>query len=176
MLKGEKIKLRAIEPKDVDTLYEWENDFELWKVSSTLKPFSKNIITKFVESEHLDIFASKQLRFMIDTIETEPETIGMIDIFDYDPYHNRAGIGIMIHKSQREKGFAFDALQTIDNYCFKYLNFHQLYCNISVKNTKSLNLFEKAAYKINCKRKDWIFTGENFEDIYFLQKINPNHK
>lgn len=176
MLKGEKIKLRAVEPKDIDTLYEWENDFELWKVSSTLKPFSKNIIAKFVESEHLDIFVNKQLRFMIDTIDAKPETIGMIDIFDYDPYHNRAGIGIMIHKSQREKGYAFDALQTIDNYCFRYLNIHQLYCNISVKNTKSLNLFEKAAYTISCKRKDWIFTGESFEDIYFLQKINPNHK
>ena len=43
MLKGKYVKLRAIEPEDVDLIYEWENDFELWNVSETLKPFSINL-------------------------------------------------------------------------------------------------------------------------------------
>ncbi len=176
MLTGKKIKLRAIEPSDVDLLYNWENDFELWKVSSTLKPFSKNIIKKYIELEHQDIFQSKQLRFMIETTGKSEETIGMIDIFDYDPYANRAGVGIMIHENFREKGFALDALQVLEEYCFRYLNFHQLYCNISEQNEISIRLFKNAGFETTCLRKDWIFTGEKYENVFFLQKLNPNHK
>jgi len=140
MLQGEKIKLRALEPEDVELLYQWENDFELWKVSTTLKPFSKNLIKKFIESEHLDIFQAKQSRLMIDTFKPKPETIGMVDLFDYDPYNNRAGIGIMIHSSYREKGYALDTLKVLENYCFKYLNFHQLYCKLIKKSMFSMKI------------------------------------
>jgi diamine N-acetyltransferase len=176
MLTGEKIKLRAVEPEDVDILFKWENNFELWKVSMTLKPFSKNIIKKYIETEHLDIFQTKQLRLMIDTTEDNTKTVGMIDLFDFDPYNNRAGVGIMVHKDYRKNGYALEALQILNNYSFKYLSFHQLYCNISIENKASLELFKKAGYEITAIRKDWIFNGQTYEDVYFLQKINPYHK
>ena len=174
-LDGEIIKLRAVEPADADLLYDWENDGEMWSVSTTLKPFSKNLLLKYVNSEHLDIFQTKQIRLMIDLKESK-QTAGMVDIFDYDPYNSRAGVGIMVHRDLRGKGVAFDALKTLDKYAFRYLNFHQLYCNIALSNEASLNLFKKAGYEVTAIRKDWIFNGEDFEDVYFLQKINPNHK
>ncbi len=174
MLTGKYVKLRALEPADVDLLYEWENDFELWKVSNTLKPFSRNIIKKYIEAEHLDIFQTKQLRLMIQSLNAN-QTVGMIDIFDFDVYHKRAGLGIMIHKNFRNNGFAADTLEIIKKYCFEYLNLHQLYCNISHDNIKSLKLFKKAGFEITCVHKDWNFDGEKYNDVYFLQKINPHH-
>jgi len=44
MLRGENINLRALEPSDLDVLYNWENDTSIWKVSQTIAPFSKNIL------------------------------------------------------------------------------------------------------------------------------------
>ncbi|MFM2019059.1 MAG: hypothetical protein RL007_2715, partial [Bacteroidota bacterium] len=38
MLFGERIRLRALEPYDVDTLYKWENDTTIWKASNTITP------------------------------------------------------------------------------------------------------------------------------------------
>ncbi len=174
MLKGKHIKLRALEPQDADLLFNWENDYELWRVSDTFKPFSKNIIKTYIDNESLDIFQTKQIRLMVDLINTE-QTIGMIDMFDYDPFHNRAGIGIMIHKNFRTNGFASDALNILCNYAFKHLNIHQLYCSISKNNTPSLKLFEKLNFiKIGTK-KDWVFNGKNYEDVFVFQKINPEH-
>ena len=40
-LESENLLLRALEPEDLDILYEWENDPELWKYGSTLTPYSK---------------------------------------------------------------------------------------------------------------------------------------
>ena len=63
------IILRAPEPGDIDVLYLWENDPEIWQVSNTITPFSRYILEKYIENAHLDIYQVKQLRLMIDVKE-----------------------------------------------------------------------------------------------------------
>ena len=71
MLKNKNIELRAMEPSDVDLLYQWENNEALWHLSNTLAPFSRFVLDQYVMNSHKDIFTSKQLRLMIDKKETE---------------------------------------------------------------------------------------------------------
>lgn len=40
MMNDENILIRALEPEDLEYLYKWENDMDLWDVSDTLTPFS----------------------------------------------------------------------------------------------------------------------------------------
>ena len=170
------IVLRAPEPADIEVLYKWENDPDIWKVSNTITPFSKYILEKYIENAHLDIYQVKQLRLMIDVKETlKPvRTIGTIDLFDFDPYHLRAGVGILIgNKSDRNKGFATKALLKFSTYCFKILQLHQLFCNITVENSESLLLFRKCGFKITGKKADWIKTPDGFVEELLLQLINP---
>jgi diamine N-acetyltransferase len=46
-IKGENIHLRALEPEDVDVLYKWENNREIWHVSNTQTPFSRYVLEQF---------------------------------------------------------------------------------------------------------------------------------
>ena len=171
LLRNKLVNLRALEPTDVDLLYQWENDTELWYSSYTLKPFSRNLLQQFIENEQLDIYQSKQIRLMIDAFDIN-QTVGMVDIFDFDPYHRRAGIGIMTHNTYRNKGYASNAIKLTIEYCFNFLALNQLYCDISVKNLPSLNLFQKSGFEITGQKKTWIFNGKDFEDVYFLQLLN----
>lgn len=171
MLTSNSIKLRALEPYDIDLLFEWENDFELWKVSNTLTPFSRETIKSYLDSIHLDIFQTKQLRLMIDTHDEPQKTVGMIDLFDFDFYNSRAGVGIMVHKNHRQKGYADDALKIISNYSFNFLNLHQLYCSISEKNKPSIKLFKNNGFEVIGVKKDWLFNNDEYEDVFFMQKI-----
>jgi diamine N-acetyltransferase len=171
------IVLRAPEPSDVEFLYQWENDPEVWHVSNTITPFSKHIIEKYIENAHLDIYEAKQLRLMIDLKKAEnrqSHTIGTIDLFDFDPYHNRAGIGILIgDKLYRKKGYATRALQKFINYGFNILQLHQLYCNILQGNKESLRLFKGCGFKVTGRKIDWIRTPGCYCDELILQLINP---
>src|SRR5438046_132130 len=102
-LTGQLIHLRAMEPEDIDLMYRWENDSNIWSVSGTVTPFSRFTLEKFIATAHDDIYTTKQLRMMIDLIEKDEENeissircIGCIDLFDFDPHHLRTGIGVLI--------------------------------------------------------------------------------
>ena len=42
ILEGRVVRLRAVEPEDVEAMYRWENDPAVWRVSGTLAPFSRH--------------------------------------------------------------------------------------------------------------------------------------
>ena len=171
-LSGEKISLRALEPEDLGFLYDIENNESFWEVSHTQTPFSKFILKQYIEHSHLDIYEAKQLRLMIEKKDTS-EKIGMIDLFDFNPQHLRAGIGILIHPNFQQKGFASEVLSVLINYCFYQLNLHQLYANITTDNLSSISLFTKHNFQKIGIKKDWILSKGKFKDEILYQLIKP---
>jgi diamine N-acetyltransferase len=169
-LTGEEINLRALEPEDLEFLYLIENNESFWKVSDTQTPFSKYVLKQYLENAHLDIYESKQLRLLIEEKSTKKQ-VGMIDLFDFNPQHKRAGIGILIHPDFQNKGFASEALSLVIKYSFHHLLLHQLFANVTIDNEQSLRLFEKHHFvKIGIK-KDWILSQRKFKDEVLFQLI-----
>lgn len=174
-MRSQNLQLRALEPADVDLLYQWENNADIWHLSNTLTPFSRFVLEQYVLNAGDDIFTAKQLRLMIDLHTLDPvKTIGCIDMFDFDPINMRAGIGIMIVKEEREKGFASESLDLILDYAFNLLRLHQLYANVIAVNTASLELFKKKHFSVIGIKKEWIRMGDGWADEYVLQLINQN--
>ncbi|MBN2347947.1 MAG: GNAT family N-acetyltransferase [Bacteroidales bacterium] len=175
----ERIQLRALEPEDLDLLYKWENDTRIWTVSNTIAPFSRFVIKKYLENSHLDIYQTRQLRLMIDLYLSadKPVTIGAIDLFDFDPFHNRAGVGILIAEYEYQgKGYASLALNELIEYAFSLLHLHQLYCNVLTDNKTSLKLFINHGFRKVGIKKEWIKTTGTYKDEYTLQLINNKNK
>ena len=172
MIKGN-IKLRAVEPQDIDHIFKWENNHTLWHLSNTLIPFSRFDLEQYVMNADKDIYQVKQLRLMIVYNQGEQsKAIGCIDLFDFDPIHKRAGIGILIDDNEQNKGFASIALDLIIDYAFNTLNLHQLFCNIEEDNTKSLSLFKKKQFQEIGVKKDWNLRNGKWINEYSLQLIN----
>lgn len=179
ILEEKDIKLRAVEPADADLIYRWENDSSVWHAGNTLEPFSRHVINQYVQTAHLDLFQSEQLRLMIELKSGQgksAETIGSVDLFEIDSFHQKAGIGILIHEGKnRNKGYAGQALDVMIKYAFEVLLLHQLYCNIDEDNEPSLNLFTKKGFQVTGNKKDWIRTKNEWKNELFLQLINPDH-
>lgn len=170
-LTGNIISLRALEPTDLDFLYQIENNETFWTVSNTQKPFSRFILQQYLENSHQDIYQIKQLRLIV--VENKSENpVGMIDLFDFDPKHKRAGIGILIRPSAQNKGYASEALKLLINYTFKHLDLHQVYSNITEDNTTSIQLFRKAGFIETGLKKDWTYSNGEFKNELLYQKIN----
>lgn len=173
-LQGNTIYLRALEPEDLEFIYAIENDENIWEVSNTQTPYSKFLIRQYLENAHQDIHEAKQLRLAICKKETA-EAIGLIDLFDFDPKNQRAGIGIIIqNETDRSSGFGKEALGLVVDYAFQQLQLHQLFANIGTENTPSLALFTTFGFEKIGVKKDWIRIKEAFQDEALFQLIKIN--
>jgi diamine N-acetyltransferase len=165
-----KIRFRALEPDDIDLLYEWENDAKIWEVSNTYEPFSKYILAKYIKESQRDIYESKEARMIIETLDGK--AVGAIDLFDFDPFHFRAGVGVLIHdEKDRKLGYAKDALQLLCSYASNHLRLHQLFANISADNLASVHLFTNNGFELTGTKKDWRRTADGWKNELMFQKI-----
>ncbi|MDR0546391.1 MAG: GNAT family N-acetyltransferase [Dysgonamonadaceae bacterium] len=170
-LANNNLLLRALEPEDLEILYRWENDTELWQYGSTLTPYSRFTLRDYINNSlQQDIFQSRQLRLMI-TEKTSAKTLGTIDLYDFDPIHQRAGVGILIDKDFHRRNYGFQSLELIKQYTSKVLNLHQLYAYIPKNNEASYRLFLKSGFSESGLLKSWIKTENDFEDVWCVQKI-----
>ena len=171
-LTGQNIYLRALEPEDLEFVYQIENDESIWEVSNTQTPYSRFLIRQYLENAHQDIYEAKQLRLAICLNENNL-TIGLIDLFDFDPKNNRAGIGILIQNtSDRSKGLGSEALDLLICYAFQQLQLHQLYANIGEDNQASLHLFTKFGFEKIGIKKQWNKISNVYKDELLFQLIN----
>lgn len=166
MLKGKSVQLRAAEPEDVDQIFKWENDPDNWLVSNTIAPYSKHQILQFIENSN-DIFVSNQLRLMI-TLHSG-ETVGCIDLFDFDPKNKRVGLGVLMDADYRGKGYASEALQLTLSYGFDLLELHSFFAEVISTNKGSQHLFERVGFERSGVKKEWLWSGDRFVDQIFYQ-------
>ncbi len=172
-LKGENLFLRALEPEDLNFVYEVENDESVWEISNTQTPYSLYLIKQYLENAQQDLYEAKQLRLAICRYD-DFTPVGLIDLFEYDPKNNRAGIGIMIKDEDlRNTGIGSETLNLLINYSFKHLNLHQLFANIDAANEASKRLFSKFGFDFIGIKKQWNLVGGVYKDEAMYQLINP---
>lgn len=163
------ITLRAMEPEDVDAIYRWENDPTVWVDSAAHQPFSRHALTRFIdENSGADIYSCRQLRLMADR---EGIAVGCVDLFDFEPHHGRAGVGIIVDSHYRRQGIGLQMLTALDIFTREHLLLHQLHCTIAVNNTASIALFEKAGYHRCGTLDQWIYDKSSWINAYIYQKI-----
>ncbi|KXK47631.1 MAG: Spermidine N(1)-acetyltransferase [Bacteroidetes bacterium ADurb.Bin141] len=171
MLRSKNILLRACEPDDLPLMYEWENNTSNWLLSDTVKPFSKYTLGEFIQQDQSDIFTTKQQRFVIQLFQPL-KTIGFIDLYQYDPVHRRAGVGILIgDETERKKGYAAESIECLKNYARQTLNLHQLFCYIQASNKASIKLFQQSGFTSVGVLKDWLIYNQKPEDVMLYQHI-----
>ena len=168
-IEGNLCRLRALEPEDLDAMYGWENDTDSWRVSGTVAPFSRHALSRLIDEQQFDIYATRQMRLVIESLNGT--AVGAVDMFEFDPQNLRAGVGIIVAPPYRKQGFALDALQTLERYVRDVLRMHQLWCSVGADNEASIALFKKAGYAVCGCRKEWILTPNGAIDEVLMQKI-----
>ena len=168
MIKGENIFLRALEPDDLEFLYQAENDSRLWHAGALQQPISKYTLKAYLENAHQTLTEASQVRMVICLNDASP--IGLIDLFDYDANHQRAAVGIMLLEEQRGKGLGAEAVEALKGYASQ-LGLHQLYCHVQESNIPSLGLFARCGFKNAGILVDWWRWKKRFENVYIMQCV-----
>ena len=164
-----KIKLRAMEPEDLDILYLIENDKGLWNVGATNVPYSRYTLHEYMANAKDDIYADRQVRLMVEN--EAGEVVGIVDVVNFDPQHQRAELGIVIMNDHRRKGYATAAVKEILRYALRILHLHQLYVIVDKENTIALQLFKKTEFQESASLAQWLYDGRDYRDALLLQRF-----
>lgn len=167
----EDVALRALEPEDLELLYEVENDVSLWSVGMTNTPYSRFMLREYIANATGDIYEDHQVRLMINN--REGQTVGIVDLMHFEPQHRRAEVGIVIFGQFRNCGYGLAALSHIFRYAHATLHLHKLYALVAVDNTYSVRLFEGSGFTCEGQLHDWLFDGDEYHDVCIFQRILP---
>ena len=163
------IRLRAIEPEDLDLLYGIENDTRLWNVGTTNVPYSRYTLHDYIATSADDIYADRQLRLIVET--EDGKTVGIADLIHFDPQHLRAEAGIVIMDAYRRKGFGTAAIDALGDYALRVLHLHQLYAVVAVDNQPAVALFKRAGFQQQALLKGWLHEEHSYVDAVLMQRF-----
>ena len=166
-LKTRHIKLRAIEPEDIDFLYTIENDSDLWDVGVSNMPYSRFLLNKYIISCTSDIYADRPMRLVMEDGEGRP--VGLLDLFNFEPQHLRAEVGVAVLRSERNRGYGVQAVCLAVEYARNVLHLHQLCAVVAKDNIPSMRIFQEGGFQENAVLKDWIFDGKEYHHAAFMQ-------
>ena len=170
MNEEEVVRLRAMEPEDLDLLYRIENDPELWGVGATNVPYSRYTLHDYIAQSAGNIYVDGQVRLIIETAR-QGQVVGIVDMVNFDAKNCRAELGLVIECQHRRRGYAMSALRQVADYALRVLHLHQLYVYVSSTNQPSISLFHKLGYLHTNTIKDWLFDGQSYTDALLMQKL-----
>lgn len=166
------LRLRALEPEDIDYIYALENDPSTWHSGSLLAPISRHTLSQMVHSS-VNIAESSQLRFLVCE-HPSGTPVGVFDLFNIDFLNRNASVGLIVYPAEnRNRGFAREALTLLEHYAFSHVHLHQLYAEVLAENIPSLKLFLGGDYRVIGTKQEWLRMAEaGYKDVVCLQKIN----
>jgi RimJ/RimL family protein N-acetyltransferase len=159
---GKKVRLRALERKDMEDLRSFHNDPEIGNLlggwSHPISSEQQNLWFDKLAFDHMN------LRFAIDT--EEDGFIGISTITNIDLKNRSAYHGIIIGKKNMQgHGYGRDTVMTTMKYAFEELQLHRLDGDIVEHNTSSYKLYVgKCGWKEEGRKRDHAFRNNKYYD------------
>ena len=167
--ESSQVKLRAIEPEDLDLLYRIENDRKLWNVGASNVPYSRYTLHDYIANASDDIYVDRQVRMMIEN--GAGEIVGIVDVVNFDPSNCRAEVGLIILDAFRRQGYGRSTLEQIASYALNVLHLHQLFAFVDTRNKASMELFRNMGYQESTRIVDWLYDGREYHDAIMMQLV-----
>lgn len=166
------LKLRAVEPEDVDRLFRWENDPENWLTSCNLAPMSRFQVWEYVKSYDSNPFFTNQLLLIISVAE---EPVGYVELYDLSARHSRGMLGIYIAPDRRGSGYGSKAIEMLLRYSRDSLGLRLLGAETAADNPSAVGLFQKAGFSLTGRRPGWYRRGNSAVDALLFQREQIGH-
>lgn len=161
------VRLRAVEPSDIDMMLKAENDADSWRDSDIYAPYSRVMLEKYVRNYSANPFDEGQLRLIAED-EQSGETVGIADFFEISLRHSRCFVGIYILPEHRGHGFGTSTILAMGRYAEKYLMINTLAAHVVTENERALNLFKKCGFRQCGLLPHWHHSAGHFHDLHLL--------
>lgn len=161
--RGNKIKLRAPESKDSETLFKWSSDSELDRNSYAIHlPVSYDTFKAHFDKICCLEPSDDSFRWMIE--DDEGNLVGTINTFSCDRKSGTFRYGLGIGREYWGKGYAKEAIKIILRYYFGELQYQKATIEVYSFNERSLKLHESLGFMLEGKLRNMVYTNGCYYD------------
>lgn len=170
-LRDNELSLRPIEPQDAPLLYGWENDPQLAESNCLYEPLARYQAKQLASAGGSNLFENGFLIFIAQIRQdpAEDTPIGYVEIYDYDHFHRRAAIGLVLTPKWQRKGYGKRMLTCISRYALETLRLHQVYAEVVADNQSALLFFENSPYKRIATLPQWQWQHGDYQELIIYQ-------
>ncbi|MBT3365238.1 MAG: GNAT family N-acetyltransferase [Flavobacteriales bacterium] len=168
------VRLRALEPSDLDQLLQWENNPEHWKAGPRYAPFSKAMMQAYLDAAKRDFWEVGQLRWMIEDAAYSP--LGLVDIYDASPLHQHASVGLLVDPALRGRGIAPAALKAVQAWATEHALLRTLKAEMLTINHAARSAFTSANFKEVGTMQQWYHMSDGWQDMVIMQWQRPKRQ
>lgn len=158
------VRLRAVEPDDVDFMLEVENDSDAWIYGETVAPVSRQMLTDYALSYTANPYPNGQLRLIMECV-ADSRPVGIVDLYDVSMRHSNACIGIYVLPSCRGKGYGERGIRLMCGLTAETLNIRHILAKIAEDNRQSLALFRTCGFREAGRLPGWLKTDRKRQDL-----------
>ncbi len=164
MLEGKLVRLRALEPKDIERAYTWINDREVTRYLTARYPLSHADEQRWLDEAPTNGFANG-VRLAIET--KDGVHIGNLDLNQTRPEDRKAGLGIMIgEKAYWSNGYGTDAIVTLLRFAFHEMNLNRVWLQVFEFNERAIACYQKCGFKEEGRlRQDYYHDGRYWDSV-----------
>lgn len=170
MYKNGEIAIRRVRFSDAQSLYEWENNRDFWRISDREEALTQLEIEGFIEEQQSSLFDLDQLRYMIVDAKSQ-KTIGTVDLYEIDWNEDFAYVGILIaDKKDRKRNAATNALIHMMDLSREELELDMLKARVHPDNAASIRLFRKLGFRKKNENADQIMKDGAYIQYFTFEK------
>lgn len=146
LLRGEKVRLTAIQSGDMPTIARWWHDPEFLRLYNTAPaaPRNEDQLSRRFDTSHT---SPDTFLFAIRPLE-EDDLIGLLEFDGVEWAHRTTFVSIGIGAAeQRGQGYGRDAMRVGLRFAFHELNLHRVCLTVFGYNTAAIALYERLGFR-----------------------------
>lgn len=166
------VSLRRIDPSDAQLLYNWRNNYDIYKWCRQIGPLHLSRHLKWIEAQSQD---ASQAMFIISN---RGMSVGVCGLTSIDLINARAEFSCYVGREHQGKGYGYKALKTLFKHGFEDLRLNRIWGETFDKNP-AISMFTKLGLELEGTRKEFYYRAGSFVDCHLLsigrERFNQLH-
>jgi RimJ/RimL family protein N-acetyltransferase len=164
MLRGDRVRLRALEPEDAQEIWRWWQDHEFRVLDGNIYPPSLVATVDWVRSLGQPSFGGVALG-----IEREDGALlGYVSLKRTVPEDRCAEFGIAVAREFWDQGYGTDATRTMLRFAFQQMNLHRVTLRVVDYNHRARHVYEKCGFAVEGRLREVRFHDGCWHDKFIM--------
>lgn len=165
--QGDKIRLRAVEPKDAETFMEWNKDSEISRnAHRIIFPESHERLKEMCEEGSKKKPEKDEFHWVAE--DHDGNIAGSINTFFCSRKDGTFWYGLALLRPYWGQGYAKDMIQLVLKYYFYELGYQKVNAKVYAFNERSLKMHEKFGFVREGLMRNMVYTnGRHYDEVIF---------